>query len=67
LVQMEQQEISDYFPEMRGLRNQCKFGSKCLHLTEPVCAVLKEVELGTVARSRYQSYLSMVLGEDSRK
>ena len=67
LVQMEPQEISDYFPEMRELRNRCKFGSKCFHLAEPACAVLNEVEKGTIARSRYDSYRSMVLGEDNRK
>ncbi len=67
LVQMEPQEISDYFPEMRELRNQCKFGSKCLHLKEPGCAVLKGIENGNISSSRYGSYTSMVLGEDNRK
>jgi putative ribosome biogenesis GTPase RsgA len=36
-------------------------------LTEPACAVLKEVEKGTISHSRYDSYRSMVLGEDNRK
>ncbi len=67
LVQMEPQEISDYFVEMRDLRLQCKFGSKCLHLKEPYCAVLRAIEKGTIAKSRYESYVSMVLGEDNRK
>jgi ribosome biogenesis GTPase / thiamine phosphate phosphatase len=67
LVQMEQQEISDYFVEMRELRMDCKFGSKCLHLREPSCAVLKAIEKGEIATSRYDSYVSMVLGEDNRK
>jgi len=67
LVQMEPQEISDYFVEMRDLRLQCKFGSKCLHLKEPHCAVLRAIEKGTIAKSRYESYVSMVLGEDNRK
>jgi ribosome biogenesis GTPase / thiamine phosphate phosphatase len=67
LVEMEQQEISDYFPEMRELRLQCKFGSKCLHLKEPSCAVLQAVKNGSIASSRYDSYVSMVLGEDNRK
>jgi ribosome biogenesis GTPase / thiamine phosphate phosphatase len=67
LMQMQQQEISDYFPEMREVRLQCKFGSKCLHLTEPGCAVLKAIETGTISRSRYDSYVSMVIGEDNRK
>jgi ribosome biogenesis GTPase / thiamine phosphate phosphatase len=67
LVQMEPQEISDYFVEMRELRSNCKFGSKCLHLNEPNCAVLKAIEKGSIAKSRYESYVSMVLGEDNRK
>ncbi|HWA34901.1 MAG TPA: ribosome small subunit-dependent GTPase A [Cyclobacteriaceae bacterium] len=67
LVEMNQQEISDYFPEMRGLRSECKFGSKCLHLTEPKCAVRLAVEEGKIALSRYNSYVRMVMGEDTRK
>lgn len=67
LVDMEQQEISDYFPEMRELRLACKFGSRCLHLSEPKCAILAAVESETIAASRYQSYVSMVTGEDNRK
>jgi ribosome biogenesis GTPase len=67
LVDMEQQEISDYFPEMRDLRLSCKFGSRCLHLTEPHCRVRLAVEEGAVALSRYNSYVSMVMGEDNRK
>lgn len=67
LVEMEQQEISDYFPEMRDLRLACKFGSRCLHLSEPNCRVRRAVEEGTVSVSRYNSYLSMVTGEDNRK
>lgn len=67
LIDMEQQEISDYFPEMRSLRLNCKFGSRCLHLNEPKCAILDAVESGTIAVSRYNSYVSMVTGEDTRK
>ena len=67
LVEMEQQELSDYFPEMRELRLACKFGSRCLHLTEPKCRVRRAVEEGTVSVSRYNSYVSMVIGEDNRK
>lgn len=67
LVDMNQQELSDYFPEMRDLRQDCKFGSKCIHLNEPKCAVMDAVKAGKIAESRYASYLSMVLGEDNRK
>ncbi len=67
LVDMEQQEISDYFPEMRELRLNCKFGARCLHINEPKCAIKDAFEKNLIAPSRYDSYLSMVLGEDNRK
>jgi ribosome biogenesis GTPase len=67
LVDMNEQEISDYFPEMRDLRLQCKFGSRCIHLNEPKCAILEAVKSGTIALSRYESYLSMVMPQDNRR
>jgi ribosome biogenesis GTPase / thiamine phosphate phosphatase len=67
LVDMSQQELSDYFPEMRDRRLLCKFGSRCVHLNEPKCAILDAVESGEIAVSRYESYVSMALGEDNRK
>lgn len=67
LVDMNAQEISDYFPEMRDIRLDCKFGARCIHINEPKCAVLEAVESGKISISRYDSYRSMVLGEDNRK
>jgi ribosome biogenesis GTPase len=67
LVDMNDQEISDYFPEMRNRRLNCKFGSRCIHVNEPKCAIIDAVKDGAISKSRYESYLSMVLGEDNRK
>jgi ribosome biogenesis GTPase len=67
LVDMDQQEISDYFTEMRDRRLNCRFGSRCLHINEPKCAIIEAVQKGEIALSRYESYLSMVMGEDNRK
>jgi ribosome biogenesis GTPase len=67
LVNMEPQEISDYFPEMRTVRNHCKFGARCVHLQEPSCAIIQAVQNNQISISRYDSYLSMVAGEDNRK
>jgi ribosome biogenesis GTPase / thiamine phosphate phosphatase len=67
LVDMSKQEISDYFPEMRELRSQCKFTSSCIHINEPKCAIIDAVKSGEIAISRYESYFSMVMGEDNRK
>lgn len=67
LIDMTREELSDYFPEMRERRLNCKFGSRCLHLQEPSCAVIEAVKEGDIALSRYESYVSMLLGEDNRK
>jgi ribosome biogenesis GTPase len=67
LVDMNAQELSDYFPEMRERRLNCKYGARCLHLNEPKCAVLDAVEAGEIAASRYDSYVSMLSGKDNRK
>jgi ribosome biogenesis GTPase len=67
LVDMNAQEISDYFPEMRDRRLTCKFGSRCIHINEPKCAILDAVKEGKIAMSRYENYVSMVMGEDNRK
>ena len=67
LVDMNEQEVSDYFPEMRERRNECKFGARCIHLNEPKCAVIDAVEKGLIAQSRYHNYLNMVTGKDNRK
>jgi ribosome biogenesis GTPase len=67
LVNMNEQELSDYFPEMRDLRLDCKFGARCIHVNEPKCAILAAVEAGTIALSRYENYLGMVTGKDNRK
>lgn len=67
LIDMTSEELSDYFPEMRNLRLNCKFGARCLHVNEPKCAVKEAVEKGSVALSRYENYLSILLNEDNRK
>jgi ribosome biogenesis GTPase len=67
LTDMNDQELSDYFPEMRELRHNCKFGSKCIHLNEPKCAIIDAVRAGEIALSRYESYLSILSGSDNRK
>ncbi len=63
LVDMEKEEISDYFPEMRALKNQCKFNN-CVHLNEPNCAVIAAVKNGAIATSRYNSYVGIINGKE---
>ena len=63
IVDMEPEEIGDYFPEFFKLKSECKFNN-CLHLDEPKCAVKQALEDGSVAWSRYRSYVQMVTGEE---
>lgn len=63
IVDMEEDEIGDYFPEIFALKQACKFND-CLHIDEPKCAVKAALEANEIAWSRYRSYLQMVLGED---
>ncbi len=67
LIDMNDQELSDYLPEMRERRLRCKFGSRCIHVNEPACAIITAVTNGEIAPSRYESYLSMLLGSDNRR
>ena len=66
LINIEQDEISDYFPEMRALIGECKFHN-CQHTHEPGCAIKQAIEDGEVAESRYKSYLSMLENDDNRR
>ncbi len=65
IVDIEPQELSHYFPEMRALMNQCKFHN-CRHINEPGCAVLEALENGEIDSSRYDSYLSIYNNENNR-
>jgi len=65
VIDIEQQELSHFFPEMRSRLNQCRFNN-CRHINEPGCAVLEAVENGDIEPSRYESYLSIYNGNDTR-
>jgi len=65
VIDIEKNELSHFFPEMRALLNQCRFNS-CRHINEPGCAVIKAVEEGQIELSRYESYLSIYNGNDTR-
>lgn len=67
LVDMTEQELSDYFPEMRERRLDCKFGARCIHFNEPECAVIDAVRNAEIPLSRYENYLSMLSGKDNRR
>ena len=59
LIDIEGWELADYFPEMRALKNECKYYN-CTHVHEPGCIIMKKVDDGEIAESRYLSYLKMI-------
>lgn len=65
VIDIEQQELSHFFPEMRERMHDCRFNN-CRHINEPGCAVLQALEEGEIEPSRYESYLSIYHGNDTR-
>ena len=63
VVDMEKDEVDDYFPEFLAVKNSCKFNN-CLHVEEPKCAVKEAVEKEEISPSRYRSYLTIIADED---
>ncbi len=64
MVDMQPQEVTDYFPEFFKLKQHCKFNN-CLHKNEPNCAVKEALERDEIFWSRYRSYLQILEGDDS--
>lgn len=56
LIEMEKEEIQNYFPEIHETKSHCRFDN-CIHLNEPQCAVQAAVKSGEIAESRYANYL----------
>jgi len=65
VIDIEKQELSHFFPEMRDRMHDCRFNN-CRHINEPGCAVLEALENGEIELSRYESYLSIYNGNDTR-
>ncbi len=59
LVDIERQEVSHYFPEMRSRLNDCQFNN-CLHVNEPGCAIKEAVMQGEISEDRYVSYVNIL-------
>jgi len=64
VVDMDKEEVGDYFPEIFALKQFCKFNN-CLHVKEPKCAVKKALDNDEIAFSRYRSYLQIIEGDEA--
>ena len=63
IVDIDKEEVGDYFPEFFALKQECKFNN-CLHKEEPKCAVKDALDKDEVSFSRYRSYLQILEGDD---
>jgi ribosome biogenesis GTPase len=63
VVDIQAEELGNYFREFYSAKSNCKFHN-CLHIDEPNCAVKEGVSNGTIAPSRYESYVQL-LDEDN--
>ncbi len=66
VVDFDKKVINHYFPEMRNLMNQCKYNN-CQHINEPQCAVKEAVEEGDIHPSRYDSYINLMMENQTEK
>ena len=66
LMDIEKNELSHYFPEMKALINKCRFNN-CMHIEEPGCAIKQAVEEGKISADRYISYLNILGSIDTKK
>jgi ribosome biogenesis GTPase len=53
-------DLALFFPEMRRLVGQCRFGLGCSHTHEPGCAIRSALAGGQISERRYRSFLRLL-------
>jgi len=66
ILDIDDNELSHYFVEMRQYLGQCKYNN-CKHINEPGCMVLQKLEEGYIHPYRYDSYVNILFEEESHK
>lgn len=59
MIDVQKEEIQHYFPEIFRVGRACKFHN-CMHINEPKCAVLAQLETGEIEETRYLTYLKLM-------
>jgi ribosome biogenesis GTPase len=65
LIDLQKKEISHFFREIFLAGSDCKYYN-CTTTCEPECNVVREVQAGKIALSRYLSYLNILENDDNR-
>lgn len=59
MIDVQKEEIQHYFPEIFVAGRKCKYHN-CMHINEPKCEVLDQIEKGEIQESRYITYLKIM-------
>ncbi len=54
LLDLEPEDLKDYYPEFKDAA--CRFGNKCVHMSEPGCSVIERMRSGDISAARYKRY-----------
>ncbi len=65
IIDIDKNEIGLYFKDIFHASKNCKF-TNCTHVHEPGCNVIREVQEGKIAESRYRSYVNIFLDEETK-
>ena len=65
ITNLDKDELSHYFPEMRERLHQCQYNN-CVHVNEPHCAIKQAVADGVIYEERYISYLNILESLENR-
>ncbi len=67
LMDVEAEELREYYHEFDQYAGDCKFGAGCAHMSEPSCAVRAATEEGKISAIRYENYRELYLELKDRK
>ena len=65
LIDFYKQELYHYFPEIFRISDKCKFYN-CTHIHEPGCEVIRAMNDGIIALSRYTSYFNLFTDDNTK-
>lgn len=65
IINIDKSEVAHYFRDIFKFAPGCRFPN-CTHTHEPGCAVVKAVEDGLIAPTRYDSYVNIMSEDDGK-
>ena len=65
IINIEHSEMAHYFRDIFKYAGDCRYPN-CTHTHEPGCAVIKAVEEGRIAPTRYESYTNIMDEEEGK-